>query len=405
MSHPHDQLGAAMLGQSHPESTQPHASAWADFRAKHSPSPQPAARAPGQDSLAAANIPAAGGHDAGVAGRAADLAAGIMPDLVSNPMSRLTKPIDFEKVLPPDAAERLRRLRELKADSHAVSTLIGNDADEARIEVQKQRANLSQAIADAEFTHRYAERKAAGEPFPIVDAAQAKFDQVNETHERLLERRRPYVERSQGIDRVLRAAEKYILPNAGRLTAGPKLKPGKSDTIDVVAERIAQFRADITETTSAPWPADDAKRRATLEVDTLASRGRIRVSQSIDHGQQLHWPSEKTILRGFGRLDALGRSDNYNEFEVSADVAIVTWLHRDALLAKLFEEIDAFADDARALTADQRNSALSKLNSNILAEQRLIAEIVWREDAHDRWPADCDPRAVLGIDGPEPRQD
>ena len=79
-------------------------------------------------------------------------------------------------------------------------------------------------------------------------------------------------------------------------------------------------------------------------------------------------------------------------------LAILTWLHRDALIAALDREIDHVADDANAMTREQRQNADTQILADLLAIEReecALIEIAQAQDLPADYWVDCDPRAVL----------
>jgi hypothetical protein len=81
-------------------------------------------------------------------------------------------------------------------------------------------------------------------------------------------------------------------------------------------------------------------------------------------------------------------------------VALIAWLHKDALIAALDREIDAEGDDAAALTHEQREQRESEVLSDLLSVERDEAALTWSaiEDGLPcEFRADCSPLAILQI--------
>jgi hypothetical protein len=86
-------------------------------------------------------------------------------------------------------------------------------------------------------------------------------------------------------------------------------------------------------------------------------------------------------------------------------LALVAWLHRDALIARLEEEIDAQADDAKALSDEARSTKTAEIRSAILTaerEEEAIIRLIEQEGAEFERRADADPRAILSVGGEAP---
>ena len=60
------------------------------------------------------------------------------------------------------------------------------------------------------------------------------------------------------------------------------------------------------------------------------------------------------------------------------DAALLAWLHRDALIEKLEQEIDRAANDKAALSAAERAEATADVQRQLLEIERQEAVLVWR---------------------------
>lgn len=304
----------------------------------------------------------------------------------------------FEKRLPEAAAARYVEIQERKADAQALYRAPTGDINRLRTEIHAHERHIE------ELTRH----NGIKEDHPSVVDVKNKVAAHQAKLGRLFERQNEHARHQQAIAAVIQRLDRYLGDGAlSRLkpVAAPKI--AKADTIDAVAGRIAELRQQLEEVAAAPWPAADAKARAAREIAALAAQGRIGVVKSVLHRNQLEWPVRQRdfVLRGFGHVDARGMPDMFNETALPFPVAIMAWLHQDEIVAKLHAEIDAVADEAAALSAEERGGRVARITASILAEERVLAEIVWRDKAHDLWPADIDPRAALGVDGPAPRQD
>jgi hypothetical protein len=132
------------------------------------------------------------------------------------------------------------------------------------------------------------------------------------------------------------------------------------------------------------------------------------VEQAIENDAEIPFPTQThpvRILNGDPGLIGFA--------ELPDMLALMTWLHRDALIAALDREIDEVADDPNALTAAQRQKAEAEVRADLLAVQRQEAELVWKaqgDGAAVLHRPDIDPRALLGVQltptpAPAPRKD
>ncbi|RWE03852.1 hypothetical protein [Mesorhizobium sp.] len=314
-----------------------------------------------------------------------------------NIMQRLTTPEGLALSLPRPAAKRYRKLTELREDAHTLYLAGGPKIDDIRVDITKERQRLARFDGEWRLT-------SSGEELAAAKAeAEKTIAKLLADIAYIEERRQPYMMQMTAIGAAIQRADAYIAslgPSALRDAPMPKL--GKGETIDAAAARVASLRAELADIISRPWPAADAKARAQREVEFLASEGRVNVSKSVLHRNQLGWPvAERTItLRGFGK----GVADQYDTTNATSSLAVVCWLFKDDIIAKLNAEIDAASHDTetQALTAEQRAAQVAKIKNSIEAEQRIMATIIWQEEAFDRIPGDMDPRALLGLTGPEP---
>lgn len=308
---------------------------------------------------------------------------------------------EFEKRLPEAAAARYVELAERKADAEALYRAPTRESNELIKVIDEDERRIAELTDGRHF-------KPQPEDSPNVVQARAVLASHKAKLRRLNERQEVHARHRSAIAGVIDRIDQYL--SAG---AAPRLQPvtapkiGKSDTLEAVSARIVELRQQLEEVHAAPWPAADAKARAAREIAALAAQGRIDVTSSVLHRSQLAWPVRQRdiVLSGFGRTDARGMPDMFDETRMTYPVALFAWLHQDEIVAKVHAEIDAVSDEAKALSAEERGGRVARITASILAEQRVLAEIIWRDGAHDRWPDDVDPRAALGVDGPAPRHD
>jgi hypothetical protein len=84
--------------------------------------------------------------------------------------------------------------------------------------------------------------------------------------------------------------------------------------------------------------------------------------------------------------------------EVPDTVALVAWLHKEALIAALDAEITVEADDEAALSHEMRQQREAEVQGDLLATERDESFFVWRAQ-DERLPVehrnDCAPQAIL----------
>jgi hypothetical protein len=118
-----------------------------------------------------------------------------------------------------------------------------------------------------------------------------------------------------------------------------------------VARSDEEARSDLDRIASARYPAKHVKARMREAIEALAQHGRD-VSMMVEHDGGLIWPM--TSLRS----DAMGAEQRALAFaEVPDAVALVAWLHKDALIKRLDAEIDTESDDPASLSHEAREKA------------------------------------------------
>ncbi|GLI93667.1 hypothetical protein [Methylocystis echinoides] len=118
------------------------------------------------------------------------------------------------------------------------------------------------------------------------------------------------------------------------------------------------------------------------------------------------WPSRfelaAPILGADGQVTGVAGRDRF----APDAFALLAWLHRDTIIQRICAEIDAVADDRSALDPAQRAKKLAQADAAILLAEReeeaAICEALSRGFLIDR-REDADPRAIVGIEGPAPR--
>jgi hypothetical protein len=123
----------------------------------------------------------------------------------------------------------------------------------------------------------------------------------------------------------------------------PVVKTEKSltDAIDRHRRRARELKADLHGITSAPYPASHAKARMREQVEVLAQRGAVNVSQLVEHNGDLEFPTQQTQV---AILNAQPGAVGF--VQVSDTLALLAWTFKDSLLARIDAEVMAEADDA-----------------------------------------------------------
>jgi hypothetical protein len=86
--------------------------------------------------------------------------------------------------------------------------------------------------------------------------------------------------------------------------------------------------------------------------------------------------------------------------ETTDPIALVAWVHKDALVAALDREIDAEVDDGAALSHETRQQREAEVQGDLLAVERDQSALVWQAQAQGlpcEFRADCSPLAILQV--------
>jgi hypothetical protein len=299
---------------------------------------------------------------------------------------------DVLDLLPPLAAERLSNLR--------------TAGEEARAAVRIH----SDKLADLRDRRRDAERRLAyvrnypgtrlREDDPQVISLKTEIAEtaakIPQTDALMRERS----ERAGAISTLGHRVEAWLsgLPSDTVLSdvevLEPKLGKGETaiDAIERCRRRVRELAADRRAVMAAPVPSAEAKRRVRDEVDRIAAAGEIDVSGSIEGGDVLRWPTSTHHVpitgAGVGSL-------------VQVDTpAVMAWLFRDQLIARLEAEVDLVADDQHALDDATRAAKLAEIELDLLATQReecALIEAAARTGLTIPHRSDVAVEALLGV--------
>ena len=167
--------------------------------------------------------------------------------------------------------------------------------------------------------------------------------------------------------------------------------------VERLRRRSRELNADCAYHQSAPFPSEGARAKARQTVEALAMRGAPNVSRMIEHDGNLEFVSKDQSV------PIIGGSKESPVFTTAAwsqpDVlALFCWLNRDALIAKLDEEISAEADDKSALSHAERERHAAEVATDLLAIERQEAALVWagmEQGLPCEHRSDCAPQAIL----------
>ncbi len=315
-------------------------------------------------------------------------------------------PLNWPRI-PKPVKITLRRLRRARDDAWLVWRAIADERQAAwdvKRSVEARLKTLTGGRPDSAWYAQYSNFERLEDDDPLVVAQLEALADAKANIERL----DPIVEvrshQYHQLGRLQSSVEGYLteglrgVGDAIKLHKGPDPSPHKGeslvDAVERCRRRLRELDADRHRIASAPWHSAAAKLRARAEIEKLAERGRPSVLPVIESQDgAISWAGRAftDFVVGSRLLTATG--------DPSA-LPLLFWLHRDTLIERIEAEIDALADDANALTAEQRAEQIKEIDRDQLAVQH--EEEHWIGKAVDdganllRRP-DADPRAVLGL--------
>jgi hypothetical protein len=306
-----------------------------------------------------------------------------------------------EERLPEPAREKLLELRRRNDDAGDVLRTISARRQELHLDRQRAWQSLQRLenhrVGNLLLPEDHSGLVAARNNVAALDAQLTELRRREETAQS---------RRWKGLNRV----EKWIvgLPAGAVLEIAepPVLPRRKADAaaIDARREEIRRIRAEVHQLRSALVPASEAKERLRREIDKLAGKGAVGALTLLEaRGGGLVWPiiTGRAELFGHAQLpDGFAQLVGFAGLEILDTAALFCWLHRDALLERLEQEIDDCADDAAAISAADRSAKETGLLAALLEQERieeLLIELAASEGRDIIRRDDADPRAVLGV--------
>ncbi|QIG97528.1 hypothetical protein [Bradyrhizobium sp. 6(2017)] len=302
--------------------------------------------------------------------------------------------------LPSSAAERLRMLRQRASDSHAVIPPFEtvHEASMARVDAEnalRKRTNHAQDFGDG-----------LAPDHPLVVAAQKHLDMMTDNLARLqaLQQQRTLAwQAASGALVVCEDFLRFAVPGNCQLAEeeveAPKVATGALlDAIDAQRRKGRELRATLHTIRSSAFPSSFAKARLREMIDAAAMQGAPVISNMIEHADgKIIWPTQRVQAMVLNVATAPAAVAFHESIDV---IAVLCWLHRDALIKRLDAEIDAEADDGNALSPADRERREAETLGDILAQDRVIAELVYAAQRaglpceHD---SSCSPLALLSL--------
>lgn len=310
--------------------------------------------------------------------------------------------------LPSPAREKVADLQRRRADVTTLYRSAFDDEQILRAEIFKHGARIAELMEP-----RGQGGFGLGSDDMRVTTEQARLDQKRNDLARLLTTKEARGAEGQRLGDLLRNVEQAIATRppgtVGKMVDGetPTFKGDVLNAVENRRRRLRELESDLNRVRCAPHPSAVRKAAMIDQVKALAERGRPDAAASIEHGALISWPLASH------RFDVHNAGPGAVSFGQLVDiVAFAAWWDREGLIERLCAELDAVADDAAALSDQQRREQEAQISADILALEReevLLIERARSQGLPADFRPDCSVLALLSITWvpappPEPRE-
>lgn len=306
---------------------------------------------------------------------------------------------DFDVIdgLPETRKDLLRKLRLRSDDQHAIIPEFETirEASLAKIAAQNELRRLTDHPQDGGFNLLDDNRS--------VIAAKRTLAKTTDDLTRLQELQEVRTAAWQAASRAKAVCEDFLrhgLPGNCQIAETeiepPKLAKGETviDAIERLRRRCRELKADAHRISSSPFPSVYCKAQMRGQIEALAMQGAPSVSALIELDGKIEFQTLRVQSEVYAEQRALAFA------QVPDTLALTCWLHRDALIAALDREISTEADDAAALSHELRQQREAETMADLLAVERIEAELVWQAQAQGlplEFRGDISPLAILQV--------
>lgn len=304
--------------------------------------------------------------------------------------------------LPAAAADRFRALKQHVDDLHKLMPEFSerHDAHTAKLQAEQTLKRLTDHASVGGFQLPDDDPRCRGEKAKL-DALAAECRRLDGIYEARLQAWR-------AASQTVSAVTAYLLDGrpAGTVLqdfSGPKPTLNKGEDIITAVERlrhrVRELRADLNRIAAAPFLSSYCKQKAKAQIEALAARGAPSVSRLVEHDGDIEFADELRsvpIIAG-SKENPVATVAGWEQTNV---LALVCWINKDALVARLDAEISSEADDAAALSHEARETAAAEVTTDLLAVEREECFWLWEAMAKNLpvpLRVDVDPVALLGL--------
>lgn len=283
--------------------------------------------------------------------------------------------------LPQQVREKLERLRDERAIAHSALRVFSDKAAEKAHDIEQVQRRIAELKSHYNLPDNDPHVLAERESLKNLRAAQSKFQEEVDVHtaiwspqSRLVQHLEDYLQRLG--NRSCAAADPWPMPKLGR-------NETRADAVARLRGELMALREEIHIAQHAPITAEAAKKIVRNQLDQIAEAGRPDVFRAIEGRRPLQFPQIQ--LRNDELVDAF---------------SVIVWTFKSDIFNRIASEIDQNADDASALTDEERANKVKKLKLDALRLQRdeeaMIVAAAVEGQIIIRRP-DADPRAVFGL--------
>ncbi|WOH70668.1 hypothetical protein RX330_20440 [Bradyrhizobium sp. NDS-1] len=360
-------------------------------------------------------------HDATTAARTTELQGALNRSLESVQPSSAMGPINasFSLIrgrLPEAVQATIDRIEE---DLDEVRAARRNLVDDQQDLIQQRGAIVSQIRMNTEpaVAERYSVTNLMSEDHPTLKKLRADQARIDKQLAKISDKLAASQPRFEALDRLFdrcREYARFALNNGAGFAFHDGKAAGKKpgDLKQAIADArqsVAEILADLREHRARPRRSADVKLAARQLVEATAKAP--QVAQAIDHGDAILWPQAGITAEVVGGVTVDGKKVPIPNAGAAAfggindALGIMMWAFKDSIVAAIDREIDLYADDANALSAEDRASGEAELLTKLLAAERVEEALIRQAEQADMpvyRRGDADVRVVLGLDATMP---